>query len=194
MYLNQIEWEKVLTHWLFNGEREIQMHAKFLCSLLAPAIDHARYDLFTMSRTEIDTVIGLLANASNSPALSVTGCGIQFSALELVENMIYLCLSPSNLTAFASTELMPTIISLLVQQNSALFKAVIRLVWILLDDSNFQNHSEPFMDDVMEMCLAFSADDCELRFLTNLLQFALNTQGTYLRTILLRRFKLHFTV
>ena len=179
VYSNQVEWKEVLSHWLSNGNEGIQMHTKFLCSLLAPAIDHDTHNLFRMSQTEINAIVGLLGTASNSPALTAAAWDMQFSALELVKNMIYLCFYAPNLTAFANTELMPTIISLLVHQNLSLSKAVIQLVWILLEDSGFKSHSEPFMDDVIDICSAYSMGDYELQFLTFLLQFALTSPGEY---------------
>ena len=177
VYLNQIDWKEVLCHWLSNHQGGIQMHTKFLCGLLAPAFDCSRYELFSMTQAEVDTVVGLLGTASSSPTMMAAGWDMQFSALELVENMIYLCFYPPNLTAFAKTELMPTFISLLMQQNLSLSKAVIRLVWILLGDSDFQSHSEPFMDDIMEVCSDFSMDDNELQFLVYLLHFTPTLQG-----------------
>ena len=179
VYLDQVEWKEVLCHWLSCGKEGIQMHAKFLCGLLAPASCHSRYDLFSMSQTEIDTVVGILGAASNSPTLTAAGWGMQFLALELIQNMIYLCFYPPNLTAFANADLMPAIITLLVQQDLSLFKVVIHLVWILLGDDGFRSHSEPFMDDILEMCSTFSVGDYELQFLRYLLQFALTSEGTY---------------
>ena len=177
VYLNQIEWKGVLGHWLSYGHRGIQMHTKFLCGLLTPAFDHSMYELFGMIQAEVDTVVELLGTASSSPTMMAAGWDMQFSALELVENMIYLCFYPSNLTSFAKAELMPTVISLLMQQNLSLSKAVIQLVWILLEDGDFQSHSKPFMDDVMDVCSDFSVGNDELQFLMNLLHFTPTSQG-----------------
>ena len=186
VYLDQVEWKEVLSHWLSCGKEGIQMHAKFLCSFLAPAIGHSRYNLFSMSQTEIDSLVHILGAASNSPTVTAAGWGMQFSALELVQNMIYLCFYPPNLTAFANADLMPAIITLLVRQDLSLFKVVIQLVWILLGDDSFRSHSEPFMDDILEIFSNFSSDDYELQFLTHLLQFALVSEGIrtsmYIRT------------
>lgn len=177
VYLNQVEWEGVLGHWLSNGQGGIQMHTKFLCGLLAPAFDHPRYELFGMVQTEVDTVVDLLGTASSSPTMIAVGWDMQFSALELVENMIYLCFYPPNLTAFAKAELMPTVISLLMQQNVSLSKAVIQLAWVLLEDSDFQSHSKPFMEDVMDVCSDFSMGNDELQFLMSLLHFTPTSKG-----------------
>ena len=182
VYLDQVEWGEVLSHWLSCGKEGIQMHAKFLCSFLAPAIGHSRYDLFSMSQTEVDSVVRILGATSNSPTMTAAGWGMQFSALELVQNMIYLCFYPPNLTAFANADLMPAMITLLVRQDLPLFRAVVHLIWILLGDESFQSHSDPFMDDILEMCSNFSSDDYdrELQFLAHLLEFTLTSEGKHL--------------
>lgn len=182
VYLDQVEWKDVLSHWLSCGKEGIQIHAKFLCSFLAPAIDHSRYDLFSMSQAEIDSVVRILGAASNSPTMKAAGWGMQFSALELVQNMIYFCFYPPNLTAFANADLMPAIITLLVRQDLSLFKVVIYLIWILLGNDSFQSHSDPFMDDILEICSNFNSGDYELQFLIHLLQFTLTSEGEHLCT------------
>ena len=183
MYLDQVKWKEILDYWLCRSEPEFLMHVKFLCSYLAPAIENDQFNLFAINQDELTTVVDLLGNASSSEDLIATNLQAKFSALELVETITHLCFYPPNLTAFAKADIMPGIISILVHANVQLSKAVLKLLWILLEDCNFLSHCEPYMDVVVEMCLSFTRNNQELQFLANLLYFRPLTTGKILHGI-----------
>jgi len=183
MYLNQVNWKEILAYWLCRSEPEFLIHVKFLCSYLAPAIGNDQLNFFAINQDELITIVDLLGNASSSDTLMATNLQAKFSALELVETITHLCFYPPNLISFAKAEVVPSFISILVHANVQLSKAVLKLFWILLEDCNFQSQSEPYMDDIVGMCLSYTRDNQELQFLINLLHFRPLTTGKILHGI-----------
>lgn len=62
--------------------------------------------------------------------MSASGFDMTFSALELMESLEYLCISCSNLSAIAMADILPTLVSLLVNGKVPEQKAACQLLWI----------------------------------------------------------------
>lgn len=109
--------------WLEQPVNGLRLHAKFLCGYIAASLSHEEFPLLEIEQTDMGEILEVLGTASTSPNLSASGFDMNFSALELIETLEHLCISHCNLSVAAKTDILPTLVSLLVNGQVPEMKA-----------------------------------------------------------------------
>jgi len=143
-------------------------------------LSHEEFPLLEIEQTDMGEILEVLGTASTSPNLSASGFDMNFSALELIETLEHLCISHCNLSVAAKADILPTLVSLLVNGQIPEMKAACRLLWILLGDPNFCFNKDVYalaLNEILRMLL--ENNDKGLQLLSQLLlnEPEINTDG-----------------
>lgn len=150
--------------------KELQIHAKFLCAYIAPNLNHGELSQLDLEDKDISKVLEILGTTSSSSDMSACGFDMKFSALELLETLERLCISQNNLTTLAKADILPTLVSLLVNGRIPEQKGACRILYILLGESCFHFEKELYAPLLQEILISlFSKEDKCLQLLSQLL-------------------------
>ena len=160
-YVSTIHWKTLLSPWVEYSSKDLQLQARLLCSYVASSMDANDLLILDMDRSDLDTLLTMLGSASTSTELKASGFGFSFSATEILESLLHLFISQKNILSVLGMDIIPTILSLLL--NGQLFDKLFacQLLWILLGEPNFLWDKEFYSDSIEEILTTLLEDKNE---------------------------------
>ena len=169
-YVSTIKWMPVLSPWVRHSSKDLQLQARLLCSFVASSFDATDLQILDMDAADLEMILNMLGSASTSTELKASGFGFNFSATEILELLLHLFISQKNLASALAMDMIPTILSLLLNGKvlDKLFSC--QLLWILLGEPHFQWDREIYCSPIKEVLTTLIEDgDESLQALSKLL-------------------------
>ena len=177
LYYSRVQWIDFCTPWINCDRLQFRWCCKFILGNLWPILEENEFSLLDLREDEISILISGLEAACSSSIMKVQINGTVFSALELLNIMITLLLSPQNRIHIATPAIIEPLSTMIVCNKVPEQIAACKLVWKILDQCSIKENLKPLQDSLKSTKFSEST---QLRTISNCIILILErTTGIY---------------